>query len=48
MGQKAASDAASYIKKLLEEKVNTSCPATILRKHKNILMYVDTDAASLL
>ena len=39
---------AKAVKETLEGKVNTSCPATILRKHKNILMYVDTDAASLL
>ncbi len=39
---------AEAVKKLVEEEPNKSCPASILKKHKNTIMIIDEDAASLL
>jgi len=39
---------AEAIKKLLEEEISSSCPASILRKHKNTIVIIDESAAKLL
>ena len=36
------------IKKTMEEPINTNIPATLMRMHKNSLLMVDEEAASLL
>ena len=39
---------AKAIKRTLEGDVSEACPATILRKHSNASLYIDSDSASLL
>jgi len=39
---------ADIIKKTMEEPINTNIPATLMRMHKNSLLMVDEEAASLL
>jgi glucosamine-6-phosphate deaminase len=36
------------IKNMLEGPIDTSCPASILRTHKNAILYLDKDSSSLL
>ena len=37
---------ARIVRRTLEEPITTACPATILRKHPNATLYLDTEAAS--
>ncbi len=37
---------ANAVFKTLYSEISTSCPSTILRKHKNAVMYLDTDSAN--
>jgi len=37
---------ANAVYKTLYSEISTSCPSTILRKHKNAIMYLDTDSAN--
>jgi len=37
---------ANIIRRALEEPISTDCPATILRTHPNVTLYLDTDSAS--
>jgi len=39
---------AEAVKNCLEGKISSDVPASILRKHKNVYMYLDNDSASLL
>ena len=39
-------DKASVVKKIVEDDMNPSCPASYLQKHDNISFYVDENAAS--
>ena len=39
---------AKAVKELVEGKINRACPATILRKHKKVIVILDEEAASLL
>lgn len=39
---------AKAIYKLIKEKANPTCPASILQNHPNVSIYLDNDAASLL
>jgi len=41
-------DKADVVKKIVEDPVNPSCPASFLQKHENISFYVDDNSASLL
>lgn len=36
---------AGAVKKMLEEPITTSCPATILRRHENAILFLDQDSA---
>lgn len=44
----AGSNKAESIRRMLHETIGTDCPATFLRDHSNLNLYLDTDAASLL
>lgn len=37
---------AVAIKKTLYNKISTECPSSIIRKHKNAILYLDSDSAS--
>ncbi|MBO4668317.1 MAG: glucosamine-6-phosphate deaminase [Bacilli bacterium] len=39
---------ANAIKEMIEGEVTESCPASILRKHKNACLYLDKDSSALL
>ena len=39
-------DKADVVKKIVEDPVNPSCPASYLQKHENISFYVDDNAAA--
>lgn len=39
---------AKIIKKVIEYKINEKIPATIMRKHNNAKLYLDSDSSSLL
>ena len=39
---------AEAVKKTVYGPISTSCPASILRKHKNAILFLDVDSASLL
>ena len=41
-------DKADVVKKIVENPMNPTCPASFLQKHDNISFYVDDNAASLL
>ncbi len=41
-------DKAQVVKRIAEEKADSSCPASYLQKHGNISIYVDENSASLL
>ena len=41
-------DKADVVKKIVEDEMNPSCPASYLQKHERISFYVDENAASLL
>ncbi len=36
---------AEAVKKTLEDRVSTACPATILRRHENAILFLDQDSA---
>jgi glucosamine-6-phosphate deaminase len=38
---------AEAVKRTLEDSVSTDCPATILRKHENAILFLDRDSAKL-
>jgi glucosamine-6-phosphate deaminase len=38
---------AEAVKRTLEGPISTSCPATILRKHENAILFLDSDSAKL-
>jgi glucosamine-6-phosphate deaminase len=38
---------AEAVKKTLQDSVSTDCPATILRKHENAILFLDRDSAKL-
>jgi glucosamine-6-phosphate deaminase len=38
---------AEAVKRVLQDSVSTDCPATILRKHKNAILFLDKDSAKL-
>ncbi|HEV8082594.1 MAG TPA: glucosamine-6-phosphate deaminase [Chitinophagaceae bacterium] len=38
----------SIVQRILEEEINKQLPATYLRKHKNLKVYLDSDAAALI
>jgi glucosamine-6-phosphate deaminase len=37
---------AEAVRKTLEDPISTSCPATILRRHRNAILFLDKDSAS--
>lgn len=39
---------AEAVKKTLQSSISTACPATILRKHENIIVFLDEDSARLI
>ncbi len=39
---------SSIVQRILEEEINEQLPATYLRKHKNLKVYLDSDAAALI
>lgn len=39
---------AEAVKKTLEDPISTSCPATILRRHENAVLFLDRDSARLI
>ena len=39
-------DKAEVVKKIVEEEMNPSCPASYLQKHENISFYIDENAAA--
>jgi glucosamine-6-phosphate deaminase len=39
---------AEAVKRTLQDSVSTNCPATILRKHENTILFLDRDSAKLL
>jgi glucosamine-6-phosphate deaminase len=39
---------AEAVKKTLQDSVSTDCPATILRKHENAILFLDRDSAKLI
>ena len=39
---------AEAIRKTVMGPIDESCPASILRTHNNVILYIDTDSASLL
>ena len=39
---------AEAVKRTLNEDINETCPATILRKHESAVLYLDNDSSSLL
>ena len=41
-------DKASVVKKVVEDPMDSSCPASLLQKHENISFYVEENSASLL
>ena len=41
-------DKAEVVKRIVEDEMDPSCPASYLQKHENISFYVDDNAASLL
>ena len=41
-------DKAEVVKKIVEDEINPSCPASYLQKHENISFYVDENAAAYL
>ncbi len=41
-------DKAEVVKRVAEDKMDTTCPASLLQKHDNISFYVDDNSASLL
>ena len=41
-------DKAQVVKKIVEDKMDSSCPASFLQRHGNISFYVDENSASLL
>jgi len=41
-------DKAEVVKKIVEDEMNPSCPASYLQKHENISFYVDENAAAYL
>jgi len=43
-----ASSKAEAVKKTVYGPISTSCPASILRKHKDAILFLDRDSASLL
>ena len=38
---------AEAVKRTLQDSVSTDCPATILRKHENAILFLDSDSAKL-
>ena len=38
---------AEAVKRTLQDSVSTDCPATILRKHENAILFLDQDSAKL-
>jgi glucosamine-6-phosphate deaminase len=36
---------AEAVKRTLEGPISTACPATILRKHENAILFLDEDSA---
>jgi glucosamine-6-phosphate deaminase len=38
---------AEAVKRTLQDRVSTDCPATILRKHENAILFLDRDSAKL-
>jgi glucosamine-6-phosphate deaminase len=36
---------AAIVRRALEEPISTECPATILRTHPNVTIYLDADSA---
>ena len=41
-------DKANIVKRIVEDPIDATCPATYLQKHSNVSFYVDDNAASLL
>ena len=41
-------DKAQVVKKIVEDKMDPSCPASLLQRHEHITFYVDENSASLL
>jgi glucosamine-6-phosphate deaminase len=39
---------AEAVRKTLEDPISTSCPATILRRHENAVLFLDQDSARLI
>lgn len=39
---------AAIVRRTLEDPVSTSCPATILRTHPDVILYLDPDSAGLI
>ncbi|MGC2502729.1 MAG: glucosamine-6-phosphate deaminase, partial [Silvibacterium sp.] len=37
---------ARSVRRTLEEQISTACPATILRVHPDVTLYLDRDSAS--
>lgn len=37
---------ANIVRRTVEEKISTACPATILRTHPNVTLYLDEDSAA--
>lgn len=43
-----AKSKAEAVRKTVHGPISTSCPASIIRKHKNAILFLDTDSAALL
>jgi len=43
-----ASSKADAVKKTLHGPISTACPASILRKHKDVILYLDRNSAALI
>ena len=39
---------AEIVKRILEEEISAAVPATLLRNHPGLVLYLDKDAASLI
>ena len=44
----SGSKKAAIVKRVLEEEISEQLPAGLLRRHKNLSVYLDAEAASLL
>jgi glucosamine-6-phosphate deaminase len=44
----SGSNKAAIVKRVLEEEISELLPASLLRHHKNLSVYLDAEAASLL